>query len=73
LGRSLAKRSNPERSLHPLLALKLSDRRLKFVCVELAAAVGSEAASEKGMKIAKARRNHGRSYVFADYFRIGRD
>jgi hypothetical protein len=34
---------------------------------------GSEAASEKGMKIAKARRKHGRSYVLADYFRIGKN
>ena len=25
------------------------------------------------MKIAKARRNHGRSYVLADYFRIGKN
>lgn len=34
---------------------------------------GSEAASETGMKIAKGRRKHGRSYVLDDYFRIGRN
>jgi hypothetical protein len=33
---------------------------------------GSEAASEEGMRIAKARRKHSRSYVLADYFRIGK-
>lgn len=34
---------------------------------------GSEAASEKGMAIAKAKRRRGRSYVLADYFRIGKN
>jgi HlyD family secretion protein len=34
---------------------------------------GSEAASEEGMRIAKTRRKHSRSYVLADYFRIGRN
>jgi len=34
---------------------------------------GSEAAGEKGMKIAEARRNHGPSYVLADYFTIGKN
>jgi len=34
---------------------------------------GSEAAGEQGMKVAKARRKHGRSYVLTDYFRVGKN
>lgn len=34
---------------------------------------GSEGASEQGMKIAKARRRHGRSYVLSDYFSVGKN
>jgi len=34
---------------------------------------GSEGASEQGMKIAKTRRKHGRSYILDDYFTIGRN
>ena len=34
---------------------------------------GSEGASEQGMKIAKARRKHGRSYVLNDYFSVGKN
>jgi hypothetical protein len=34
---------------------------------------GSEGASEQGMKIAKIRRKHGRSYVLDDYFSVGKN
>jgi hypothetical protein len=34
---------------------------------------GSEGASEQGMKIAKTRRKHGRSYVLDDYFSVGKN
>jgi hypothetical protein len=34
---------------------------------------GSEGASEQGMKIAKGRRKHGRSYVLSDYFSVGKN
>ena len=34
---------------------------------------GSEGTSEQGMKIAKNRRKHGRSYILADYFSIGKN
>jgi PLD-like domain len=34
---------------------------------------GSEGASEQGMRIAKTRRKHGRSYILADYFSVGKN
>jgi hypothetical protein len=60
-------RSNSRRAASALPRLFLAQLKLKDL------PEGSEAAGEKGMKIAKARRKHGRSYVLVDYFRIGKN
>jgi hypothetical protein len=52
-------------------AVRADKQSAEVLCLRLPE--GSEAASEKGLKIAKSKRNHGRSYVLADYFRIGKN